>query len=358
MNITLPETLSLNFYSIFFFAYFCLGIVITLYVHYKIPKLDRGMFFAFGVSLLLFTLYRPIPLSRDDGAYIDLAKSICAFNDCGFILQSSRDWLWYFGISILKSITSNEHALMALTTISVAIKLFVIDRLCKQKLLALMLLIPLVYIQYDFTQLRAGLAISWYLIGLLFLIQHRLLLSGSFMGSNFILHAQALPSIALFPITWLNQKKWFLPILVILFTSLIYAGFFPNFSLIEKLHIFNTGANSYLAQTANGGYANVKVFPLGYLPILAYGLWLCWGISPQKDWLIKSVGASIALAILLAWFLSFNPTIQTRMFEFYIAPLVLLAGNIGSNKAKLVGTLVLAGILYLRLEWLHDWILG
>lgn len=351
-------TLSPNFYSLFFFAYFFLSIITALYVHNINPKLDRVMFFSFGISLLLFTLCRPLPLSRDDAAYINIAKSICTLKDCGITLQGDRDWLWYLGISLLKSIASNERALMALATVSVAVKLFVIDRLCKQKLLAFTLLIPLIYIQYDFTQLRAGFAISWYLVGILFITKHRLLLSSSFMGSNFILHTQALPSIVLLPIAWLNRNKWFLPISIILFVYLIYAGLFPSLSFMEKLHIFRSGANPYLAMTANGEYANVKVFPLGYLPILGYSLWLCWGVNPQKDWLIKSVGASIALAILLAWFLSFNPTIQTRLFEFYIAPLVLLAGNIGSSKEKLIGTLILASILYLRLEWLHDWILG
>jgi hypothetical protein len=172
------------------------------------------------------------------------------------------------------------------------------------------------------------------------------------------LHAQAAPSIGLIPFTWLNQRQWALPITVIGFLCLIYAGLFPSFELMQQLHIFEIGANGYLAMNASGEYINVKTFPLSYLLILAFGLWLCWSDDLQKDRLSRIVGASILLAISLAWVFSFNPTIQTRMFEFYIAPLALLAGNIGSNKAKLVGTLVLSGILYLRLEWLHDWILG
>lgn len=358
MNTLLSTTLLQNFYSIFFFAYFFLGIITTVYVYYKSPKLDQVIFLAFGGGLLLFTLCRPLSLSRDDAAYIGIAKSICALNDCGLILQGSRDWLWYIGISLLKSIANNECALKVMATVSVAIKLLVIDRLCKQKLLALMLLIPLVYIQYDFTQFRAGLAISWYLIGFLFLIKNRTLLSSCFLSSNFIIHAQALPSLALLPTAWLNRKKWFLPNLVTLFTCLIYAGLFPDISIMEKLSLLSTGANSYLTMSSNGEYVNVKNFPLGYLPILGYALWLCWDINPQKDWLIRSAGASIALAILLAWFLAFNPTMQTRIFEFYVAPLFLLAGNIGSSKAKLIGTLILASILYLRLEFVNDWILG
>lgn len=358
MNTNFSTILSVNLYSIFFFAYFFLGIASNLYVQYKSPRLDRRVFLIFGVGLILFTLYRPLPLSRDDIAYINIGKSICPFDDCGPSLQGNRDWLWYMGVSLLKSIADNERALMCLAAIGIAIKIFVIDRLCKQKLAALILLIPLTYIQYDFTQLRAGLAISWYFIGILFLVKRELFLASSFMGGNFLIHSQALPSLALLPIFLLNRLKWVLPACIFFFIYLIHAGLFPGLSLIEKLHFINIGAAPYLSATAYKDYLNHRIFPIGYLPILGYALWLCWGINPLKDRLVQTVGASVMLALLLAWIFSFNPTMQTRMFEFYIAPLVLLAGNIGSSKIKLIGTTLLALILYLRLELLNNWILG
>lgn len=358
MTETYTTALLLNIFSFGLFIYFVLSIGFAIYLHGKNKNLDRYTFLALGFTLIIFTLCRPLHIARDDAAYIDISNSICAFDNCGITIQSGRDWLWYIGMALLKMIASNERALMIMAAISLTIKLFIIDRLCKQRILALILLIPLVYIQYDFTQLRAGLAISWYFIGILFLIQCRFWLSGGFMSSNFLLHSQALPSIALLPFAFFNQRKWILPTITILFTSLIYAKFFPSFLLTEKLHAINMGASPYFAKTAHGDYINVKVFPLGYLPMLGYALWLCWGINPQKNSLVRSVGASIALAILLAWFFSFNPTIQTRIFEFYIAPLVLLAGNIGSSKARMIGTIFLALILYLRLELFNNWILG
>lgn len=358
MNILLLTHLSLNLYSIGFLLYFFSGIIAVFYIYYKYPALDRSAFFIYGTCLILFTLCRPLTLSRDDTAYISIVESICSFNDCGLSFQSSRDWLWYLSIAILKSFASDSFALLSLAAISIAIKLFIVDYLCKQRMAALILLIPLIYIQYDFTQLRAGLAISWYLIGILFLIKKRNWLASSFMASNFILHTQALLSLTLMPIAWLNCRKWILPIWVTLFVTLIYIGLYPNLSHIGKWHIIETGISPYLAMAASGMYHNVKGFPIGYLPILGYALWLTHGVNPQKDPLTKTVGASIALAIFLTWLFSFNPTIQTRTFEFYIAPLVILAGNIGSSKAKLISTAALAAILYLRLEFLHDWILG
>lgn len=357
-DINFATLLSIGFYSLLCFVFFFSGALASAYVSFKKTGLDRAVFWLFGLMLISFTFLRPLPLSRDDAAYIQIAQSICSISECGLSIQGLRDWGWYFAISFLKSFFSNEQSLMALASIGVAIKLLVIDQLCKQRLLALILLVPLTYIQYDFTQLRAGFAISWYFLAIFFLVSCKTWVATSLLVSNFALHAQATPSIGLIPFAWLNQRQWVLPITVIGFLCLIYMGLFPSFELMQQLHIAKSGAGAYLAMNASGEYINVKIFPLGYLPILAFGLWLCWGNSPQKDRLSRIVGASILLAIFLAWVFSFNPTIQTRMFEFYIAPLVLLAGNIGSNKAKLVGTLALSTILYLRLELLHDWILG
>ena len=357
-DINFATLLSPQFYSLLCFVFFLSGALTSAYICFIKPGLDRAVFWAFGLGLIGFTFLRPLPLSRDDAAYIQIAQSICSITECGLSIQGLRDWGWYFAISFFKSFFSNEQSLLALASIGVVIKLFVIDQLCKQRLLALVLLMSLTYIQYDFTQLRAGFAISWYFLAIFFLVRCKAWLAGSLLVSNFALHAQAAPSIGLIPFTWLNQRQWVLPIAVIGFLCLIYTGLFPSFELMQRLHIAETGASAYLAMNASGEYINVKVFPLGYLPILAFGLWLCWGSDLQQDRLSRIVGASILLAIFLAWVFSFNPTIQTRIFEFYIAPLVLLAGNIGSNKAKLVGALVLSAILYSRLELFHDWILG
>jgi hypothetical protein len=349
---------SLKFYSLLSFIFFLSASLSGIYICLKKPNLDRAAFWVFGFALISFTFLRPLPISRDDAAYIQIAQSICSIKECGFSLQGLRDWGWYFVLSFLKSFFSNQQSLMALASIGVVIKLLVIDRLCKQRLLALIPLIPLTYVQYDFTQLRAGFAISWYFLAILFLFRCKNWIAGGLLLSNFTFHAQAAPSIGLIPFTWLNQRQWVLPITVISFLCLIYLGLFPGFELMQKLHLAKTGAGAYLALNASGEYINVKIFPLGYLPILVFGLWLSWGNDLQKDHLSRIVGASILLAIFMAWLFSFNPTIQTRLFEFYIAPLVLLAGNIGSNKSKLAGTLLLSMILYLRLELIHDWILG
>ena len=358
INFILSEALSINPYSIYCFAFFIFAAFSSFYIANEKPVIDRLAFWVFGLTLISFTILRPPPLSRDNAAYIQITQSICSISECGPSIQGLRDWGWFFAISFLKSFFSNEQSLMALASIGVAIKLLVIDKLCKQRLLALVLLIPLTYIQYDFTQLRAGFAISWYFLAILFLARCKTWIASSLLVSNFAFHAQAALSFCLIPFAWLNQRQWVLPIAVIGFLFLIYTGFFPSFELMKQLHIAKTGADPYLTMNASGQYLGVKIFPLAYIPILALGLWLCWGNNPQKDRLCRIVGASILLAIFFAWVFSFNPTIQTRMFEFYIAPLVLLAGNIGSNRVKLLGTLVISTILYLRLELLHDWILG
>ena len=107
-----------------------------------------------------------------------------------------------------------------------------------------------------------------------------------------------------------------------------------------------------------GGYEGDKVFPWGYLPVLAYGAWV-WSSAEERHRKVANiVGTSLLLGLALAWFFAAIPVIQTRLFDFYALPLILLAGNPGNSKIKIALSSLLAFVLYLRLELLQDWILG
>jgi hypothetical protein len=137
----------------------------------------------------------------------------------------------------------------------------------------------------------------------------------------------------------------------------MYVGVFPDnaiLSLLGSLGAIPKSA-SYLL---DGGYEGAKVFPWGYMPILGYGLWIWASYSNKAQKIVNITATSILLALGLAWFFASIPIMQTRMFDFYILPLVLLAGNPGKSKSKVLATCVLAVMLYLRLEIVQDWILG
>lgn len=321
-------------------------------------QIDRGLFWAFGLALVAFAVLRPIGLARDDLAYVEILKALCPAGECSKGMPITRDWVWFWLVkSELPYLQGELCAALALSGLGVFVKLFVIDRLCHQRLLALLLLIPLSFIQYDLTQLRAGLASSWLMLGVYWLVRSHVLLGGAALLSNFAVHSQAVFSPGLLAYRLFARSRWILPVGVVALLGMIYFGAFPSSSVLNWLGLVSETAPYYTGMQA-GAYVGVKVFPWGYFLILSYGVWFCSTVPEEQQKIADIVAAGLFLGTALAWFFAIIPTMQTRLFEFYAIPLVLLAGNVGRSKVKILMTCLLALVLYLRLELLHDWILG
>lgn len=321
-------------------------------------RIDRSLFWVLGFLLVVFAVLRPVGLARDDIAYVEILQALCPSGDCSKGLPVTRDWIWYGLVRLgLPLWPGNLQVALAISGLGVLIKLFVIDRLCKERLLALLLLIPLSLVQYDLTQLRAGLASSWMLLGIFWLVRSQVWLGGAALLSNFVVHSQAIFSPGLLAYRLFEWRRWVLPVGVVVLLGMIYAGLYPSSSTLSWLGVVNETA-PYFAGLQAGGYAGIKAFPWSYFPILGYGVWLCSSAAQEHQKIANIVAAGLFLGTALAWFFAIIPTMQNRLFEFYAVPLVLLAGNVGQSKLKIALTCLLALVLYLRLELLHDWILG
>ena len=321
-------------------------------------RIDRGLFWAFGLVLVAFAVLRPIGLARDDLAYVEILKALCPAGDCTKSMPITRDYVWYglvkLGVPLLPG---SLFAALALSGLGVLIKLFVIDQLCKERLLALLLLIPLSFVQYDLTQLRAGLAASWLLLGIYWLVRSQVWLGGTALLTNFTVHSQAIFSPALLGYRVFGLSRWVLPVGIVVLLGMIYGGFYPGSSTLSWLGVSREAA-PYFEQMQAGGYAGIKAFPWSYLLILGYGTWLCFTVAKEHQEIGNIVAAGLFLGTALAWFFAIIPTMQNRLFEFYAVPLILLAGNVGRSKLKISLACLLALALYFRLELLNDWILG
>lgn len=334
------------------------AVVFSLSLSRRYQKLDRGLFWVIGVALFGFAVLRPIGLARDDLVYVEMLKNLCPGAGCGDGSSIERDHVWFGLVKLgLYIWPANLRVALVLSGLGVLIKLFVIDRLCRQRVLALLLFIPLCYVQYDLTQLRAGLAISWMLLGVYALVRSHLWVGAGLLCANFMVHFQAIFSPVLLFYKAFSISRWALPVFAAVALILIYAGLYPSVESLSWLgHV--GGASLYYAGSQNGAYVGVKVFPWGYLLILAYGIWVCDALRNELPEIVQIVSMGLALGMLVAWFFAINPTIQTRVFEFYAVPLVLLAGNVGTSRTRIVASSVLGLVLYFRLELLHDWILG
>ncbi len=321
-------------------------------------RIDRSLFWIFGLVLVAFAVLRPVGLARDDLNYVEIIKSLCSTPDCGQGIQVTRDYFWYYLVKFgLPYRPGSLRVALALSGVGVLIKLFVIDRLCRERLLALLLFIPLCYVQYDLTQLRAGLAISWMMLGIYWLVKSKTVLGSATLLTNALVHSQAVFSPGLLTYKVFGLSRAVLPVLVLLLLGLIHTGLYPNGTFLVWLGTINE-TSPYYAGFKVGEFSGIKIFPYGYYLILAYGIWLCYTLPHEHNKLGQIVSAGVLLATFLAWFFAIVVTMQMRLFEFYVVPILFLGGNAGASKLKILATCFLALILYLRLELLNDWILG
>lgn len=334
------------------------SLMISLGCSPRRERIDGIFFWLFGLVLVNFAIFRPVGLARDDSAYVNIVNGLSATLNGIQGAAPERDHVWYYLVEMcINYLPGNVIAVQFLSGFGVLIKLFVIDRLCSQRLLALLLFIPLCYLQYDLTQLRAGLAISWMMLGIYWLVRSKIVLGGVALLTNFMVHSQAIFSPALLMYKLFGFSRLILPMGLVVLIGFIYSGFYPSANTLNWLVDFKQTSSVYAAMQM-GGYAGVKIFPLGYFLILAYGTWLTYDAEDYYRNISQIVSAGLFLGTLLVWFFAIIPTMQTRLFEFYAVPLTIMAGNVQSSRVKIVVTVLLAIVLYLRLELFNDWILG
>ena len=322
------------------------------------PLFEKWGFLLAGALLVIFTAIHPIGLSRDGQSYIGISSGICPLLTCTDLAPYSRDWGWHYLVSLLKHFFSSERAPLILSAIGTLVQLWVIYKLCRHKLLALTLFIPLTYLYYDFTLLRAGIALTLFFIGLYLLARSRPILGMLALLSNYGFHSQGIFSIGVIPFGWIAKYKPIAITIILGLVACIYLQWVPptdHLSFLAK-----TESESYWNQYVTGVFAKENIFPIANLIILAYLiLILVFNKESFKQGSIEQYAlGSILLGAFLAWVFAPIHAIQTRLFDFYLAPLVFVAGNLRLNKVTLIATLGLATALYLRMELLHNWILG
>lgn len=334
-------------------------ISLSLYLHYRPNhKLENNIFWICAFLLTVFTLIRPLGIARDDLGYIEIQKNICVVLNCQGLPQVQRDWGWYILVSIFKSFIPGERAILLISGISTFIQLVIINQLCRQKLLALTLFLPLIYLYFHITLLRAGLALTVFFIAFYCLVRSKQFLGSILLLSNYFFHSQGIFSIGLILFNQIAKYKYIVIALIAVLVASIYLEWTPSF---EQLLPFSKNESApYWDQYRQGLFDNQINFPLAHLLIIGYVTFLLlFNDSTTEEISTNQLAlASILLAVFLAWFFAPIHAIQTRLFDFYLAPLVFLAGNLGSSRITLWVTLLLAILLYARIEVLHNWIIG
>lgn len=342
-------------YLLYFLALLYLSLFFCMRPNFRNENLA---FWAMGLMLVSFTLLRPIGLGIDDSGYVEISKQICAFFECFKPIQSSRDFVWYGLISLLRSLMAGPQAVLSLAAITVFLQLYIIHSLCKQKMLALTFFASHVYLLFDITIFRAGLALTAYFLAMYFLVKNRRILGVGLLASNFLFHSQGMFSLGLLPMHWVAKRKRVCLAIGFLCLVGIYLHLTP--SLNQLSYIAKAEAADYVAKAFNGEFISDHAFPHFGLVLVLFLLishlfnQKLLDNAPVNDYVL----ASAMLALMLSWFFAPITGIQLRLFDFYIAPVIFLAGNLKRNIWSFLLVAVSSTLLVGRLIFLRNFILG
>ena len=326
----------------------------------RCAKLERTLFWAFGIAMILFAAWRPIGIARDDLQYLNIYDTVCPTLTCGKWIQGARDWGWYSLVGVLKSLVADPKVLLWLGAVGLLCKLLVIYNLVRRPLFVLLLYLSVYYELQDLTALRVSLSISVFMLGIWLVVKLNswrysviLLTCGFFHKQGYVAPLIIMGSI-------LKPYRWLLTAFCIIPALLVFFGLYPqlqNFFSVNSWDFqnatVNQGLDLYLAAQQKGLYKESRNAPVVVYPLILFTLWLLLKAPSLNDKLHSIMAGCLAMGCLFLWGFASLPDAQVRFFEFFMVPTVLLAGVRRLDAFEVVGVVAVSGIFLLKYNVLH-----
>lgn len=298
-------------------------------------KIDRALYGIFGALMIAFTVFRPIGLTPDDDAYVNMYTAICPMLTCDHWVLSARDWGWYGLVGLFKSFYDSPRVMLVIGALALFTKLLVVFSLSKKRMLALALFFGVFYQVQDLTALRVSLSLAFFMGGLWLIINRYRWQGILVLFSSFVFHKQAVVSPLIALGSGLRKKFWIYPLLVLLPVLITLMGLYPHIQIgVDFLNSKDLlspslleGLNSYLDLKKNGYYANWRVIPVSLFPVILLMVFLGKPAFDENKEVYIYASASCILACWFLWGFADIPVAQVRFFEYFALPMVLLAGN-------------------------------
>lgn len=323
-------------------------------------KFERILYWAFAMGMLAFTVFRPIGIARDDLPYLDIYNSVCPSLSCGQWLQGVRDWGWYSLVGLFKSWFPFSRVMLGVAGMALLIKLWVIFRLSRAPLMALLLFSGIFYQVQDLTAFRVSLSLAFLMLAIWIYVSKSVFWGSTALCLPGFMHKQGFFSIALVSAPLFKRSFWLLVIAVLLpFAILLILGkpSIPEWMLnqgdIVRQHAIQQGLDSYLAAQAAGAFKADKLVPIVFYPLVGLGLWLAKDVFVNNRKLYSVVASSMALACWATWLFAATTPAQARFFEYFMLPIVLLAGCANRTWLNLVLIAIVSGVWVVRHNILH-----
>lgn len=315
-----------------------------------LSRVEGALFWAFGAAMVLFAALRPMDIARDDLAYVEIFKGICPTLACDQWIQGTRDWGYYSFIGLLKSILPAPRVMLVFAAFALLAKLWVIFRLTRYPLMALLLFTGVFYQMQDLTAFRVSLSLAFFMLAIWVLLTR-----GKFVGGGALLlpglfHKQAFLAIGLIIAPVFRHRFWLLPVAMVMPFIMLWVFGKPTLPAWLSNH---QGVDAYVAAQEAGLFKADKPIPFALYPLAGLGLWLAKDVFERNRDLYTVVAASMAIACGLLYFFSTLVVAQVRFFEFFMLPVVLLAGEAKRTWLNLIVITTVAGAWVVRFNVLH-----
>jgi hypothetical protein len=330
--------------------------------HPRARSIDRLIFWLAGLILLGFVFHRPFGIAADDAGneHNRMLEGVCPYLECGKMIQGRRDQAWYSLMGLLSSFLPLKQSALTLAGLGLIIKLFVIDRFCSNRALALLVYAGLFYVIHDVTALRASFAIAVYLLGLVLLVGGYRWLGGSTLFFDGFVHTQAFAAPLLLAATrWVvsvPMVRWAMLIPV----GLLMIGLYPG-ELSYRL-LDNIAAGDKIIQILTGGYISYltnpdtpgfRAWPLVVPPAVGMAVWMLPSLRERNESLFQFTSWSLMIACCLLWATPLIPPMQFRLFNFFFVPVFLVFGNAILDRIKLIAIMGMVALYVIKYTLLH-----
>ena len=326
--------------ALFFSYIICLGATAIVSFHFGASDgFVKILYWFFSAPLLLFTIFRPIGLARDDDAYLSIFDAINS-DSIGAHIISIRDPLWYLVAFVGKSLWADVRVLLLISAMGLLIKLMALGFAAgRNKLLALLMYACIYWQLHDLSQLRVSLSMAFFIVFLyLMSIQEKRLASITLVISS-LFHIQALANLLLL-IKRPAIKRFTVSVAGALVVGVIFLGFYPSLDSVSDVLINSLGVEaisrlfgSYYIIADSDGDAGGFNPPLIFIAsVFCYGIAIA-GMGGQDFVrpMFQISARSILYAIGLAWLFASLSDVQVRFYEYYFAGGLFLTGQIKSK---------------------------
>lgn len=319
-------------------------------------------YWVIAALLITFAALRPIGAARDDFNYLGIYDSICPTIKCGLWVQGSRDWGWYSILGILKTWAPTPELMLWLSAFGLLIKFWVIFRLAKQPLMALLLFVGVFYEVLDLTAFRVALASTVFMLSFWCLLKRRFLIGSLVAFFCGFFHKQGFLAVLVLFGPLLKKNKSALLFLVGLPIGLMILGWFPDIpNLLQSANLGEIGSFAVkdgLDNFFERNYQGWRIAPIVYYPLLVMAIWLARDVFSTNNRLYAYASMGVIWAAWFLWGFASLPDVQVRFFDFMILPVVFLAGSCRFDWWRLIGVALVSGIFVVKYNILHPLLNG